>query len=132
MNHVELVYLLGIVLGLGVVLPTALLSLSAQFLDQFFGAVVKRQHRVRHLRGSESLRWAREAQLAQDLTPDRLHALFLYVVNVHGGASGQREDRGHAVEEEEKQKCFAQMHDSHLSEMQVPVPVQFKMSYTIW
>lgn len=89
LNHVELVYLLGIVLGLGVVLPTALLSLSTQFLDQLLGAVVKRQHRVRHLRGSESLRRTREAQLAQDLTPDRLHALFLYVVNVHGGASGQ-------------------------------------------
>lgn len=117
MNHVELVYLLGIVLGLGVVLPTALLSLSAQFLDQLLGAVVKRQHRVGHLRGSESLRRAREAQFAQDLTPDRLHALLLYVVNVHSGASGQREDRGHAVEEEEKQKCFAQMHGSHLSEM---------------
>lgn len=97
LDHVELVNLFSVVLGLSVILATALLPVPAQLLHQLFGAVIECQHLVRDLIGAQGLRRTRQSQFAQDLSPDGLHSLLLDMVNVHSGTSRQREDHGHTV-----------------------------------
>lgn len=87
-DHVELVNLFGIVLSLRVILSTTLLSVSSQLLNELFGAVIKSQNLKRYLTGTCCLRRTGQPEFTEDLSPNRLYSLFLYVVNVHSGASG--------------------------------------------
>ena len=111
-DHVELVNLLGIVLGLRVILPTTLLPVSPQLLNELLGAVVKRQDLKRYLTRTCRLGRTGEPELTENLSAHRLHSLLLDVVDVHGGASGERQSHCHAVGEEEKQDGFPQIHVS--------------------
>lgn len=87
-DHVELVNLLGIVLSLRVILSTALMPVSSQLLNELLGAVIKGQDLKRYLTRTCCLRWTGQPEFTEDLSPDRLYSLFLYVVDVHSGASG--------------------------------------------
>lgn len=87
-DHVELVNLFRIVLSLRVILPAALVSVSAQLLNELLGAVIKRQNLIRHLTGTCCLRRTGQPEFTENLSPDRLYSLFLDVVDVHSGASG--------------------------------------------
>lgn len=109
-DHVELVNLFGIILSLCVLLPATLLPVPPQLLDQLLGAVIKGQDLVGNLTGTYCLGRTGQPQFTEDLSPHRLHPLLLDVVNVHSGASGERQSHCHAVREEEKQECVAQIH----------------------
>lgn len=111
-DHVELVNFFGVVLGLCVILPATLLPVSPELLNELPGAVVEGQDLKRYLARTCCLRRTGHPEFTQDLSPDSLHSLFLYVVDVHGGASGKRESHCHTTWEEKKQKCFAQIHIS--------------------
>lgn len=109
-DHVELVNLFRIVLSLCVLLPATLLPVSPQLLNQLLGAVIKGQDLVGNLTGTYCLGRTGQPQFTEDLSPHRLHPLLLDVVDVHSGASGERQSHCHAVREEEKQECAAQIH----------------------
>ncbi len=87
-DHVELVNLFGIVLSLRVILSTTLLPVSSQLLNELLGAVIKGQNLKRHLTRTCCLRRTGQPEFTENLSPDRLYSLFLYVVDVHSGASG--------------------------------------------
>lgn len=97
LDHVELVNLFSVVLGLSVVLSAALVSVLAKAVQQIPGAVIEGQHLVGHLTRTQGLRWAGQAEFAEDLTPDGLHPLLLNIIDVHSGAGGQRQAHGHTV-----------------------------------
>lgn len=110
-DHAELVNLFRIVLSLSDLLPATLLPVSPQLLNQLLGAVVKGQSLlVGNLTGTYCLGRTGQPQFTEDLSPHRLHSLLLDVVDVHSGASGKRQSHCHAVREEEKQECDAQIH----------------------
>lgn len=87
-DHVELVNLFGIVLSLRVILSATLLPVSSQLLNELLGAVIKGQNLKRHLTWTCCLRRTGQPEFTENLSPDRLYSLFLYVVDVHSGASG--------------------------------------------
>lgn len=111
-DHVELVNLLGIVLSLRVILSTTLLPVSPQLLNELLGAVIKRQDLKRYLTWTCCLRRTGQPEFTENLSPHRLHSFLLDVVDVHSGASGQRQSHCHTVGKEEKQDCFSQIHIS--------------------
>lgn len=96
-DHVELVNLFSIVLSLRVILPATLLPVSSQLLNELLGAVIQRQNLIRYLTWTCCLRGTRQPEFTENLSPDRLYSLFLYVVDVHSGASGQRQSHCHTI-----------------------------------
>ncbi len=102
-DHVEFVYLFGIVLCLGVVLTATLLSIPPELLQQLLGAVVQRLDLIRDFTRSEGVWRTRQPQFAQNLPSYGLDPLPLHMVDIHGGTSGQRWAQRCAVEEEDEQ-----------------------------
>lgn len=96
-DHVELVYLFSIVLNVRVILPATLMAVSSHVLNQLLGAVIKRQNLKRYLTWTCCLRRTRQPEFTENLSPDRLYSLFLNVVDVHSGASGERQSHCHTI-----------------------------------
>lgn len=86
MDHVELVYLFGIIFGLRVVLAATLLPVSPQLLKQLPGTVIQRLDLVGDLTGSQGVWRAGQPELTQYLSPNRLEPLPLHMIDVHRGA----------------------------------------------
>lgn len=87
-GHVELVNLFCIVLSLRVILSATLLSVSSQLLNELLGAVIQRQNLIGYLTRTCCLRRTGHPEFTENLSTDRLYPLFLYVIDVHSGASG--------------------------------------------
>lgn len=110
LDHVKFMNLFGIVFGLGVVLRAALFLLLLHLLQQLPSAVIEGQDLVGHMGRPHGLRRAGEPQLAQDLPSDGLYPLLLDVVQVQGGAGGQREAHGSEAQQGEQYQSPLHVH----------------------